>query len=314
LEHFDRSQLVEEVELAIQTRLRRQGVPDGTDILVEGVRLAWKPADVRRLARSLLLLTDPFEDAHGFRARLESAEFAEIARRARGGYFSDCDYHLVARVGPGGRGEAWVLTAAGEELFRTDHSRLADRDRPAYLTPPLTFELWEFLLDAKRFSTKTGKITDVKKWLDAFGGVRLYHRGVRVGTYGDAKIDWLDMNLRRARSPEERPSTNNSIGRICVEDPDDRLQQTTDRRGFLNSEPFRELIQFASDALEWMAIERLRHREKMRRSRKTEVERKKHEAKTEVARVMEGLRVRSKKEWNRPLENSTQPKPLKWNF
>ncbi len=35
-----------------------------------------------------------------------------------------------------------------------------------------------------------------------------------------------------------------------------------------------------------MSIERLRHREKMRRSRKTEVERKKHEAKTEVARVI----------------------------
>ena len=230
--------------------------------MIEDVQLAWKPGDVRRLARSLLLLTDPFEDAHGFRAKLESEEFAEIAKRARGGFFQDCDYHLVACVGPGGRGDARVLTAAGEELFRAEHGQLADPGRPAYQVPPLTFELWEFLLDAKRFSTKTAKLPDVKKWLDAFGGVRLYHRGVRVGPYGDEKNDWLDMNLRRVRSPEERPSTNNSIGRICVEDPDGLLQQKTDRLGFLDNEPFRELIQFASDALEWMATERLRHRKK----------------------------------------------------
>ena len=58
----------------------------------------------------------------------------------------------------------------------------------------------------------------LRDWLGEVGGVHLYHRGLRVFPYGDPGQDWLDMNLRRAASPEERPSTNTSIGRVVVLD------------------------------------------------------------------------------------------------
>ncbi|MBM2812641.1 MAG: histidine kinase [Chloroflexi bacterium] len=72
------------------------------------------------------------------------------------------------------------------------------------------------------------------------------------------------MNLARVRSPELRPSTNTSIGRILVPDPAEQLAQKTDRTGFIENEAFSELKRFATDALNWMANERLGEREKRR--------------------------------------------------
>ena len=81
-------------------------------------------------------------------------------------------------------------------------------------------------------------------------------RGVRWGPplpprdagppYSD--LDWLDLNLSRVRNPELRPSTNNSIGRVAVKDPEGQLLPKTDRIGFIENESFQELRRFAIDA------------------------------------------------------------------
>ncbi|ROU08155.1 sensor histidine kinase [Lysobacter enzymogenes] len=72
------------------------------------------------------------------------------------------------------------------------------------------------------------------------------------------------MNLARARSPEERPSTNTSVGRVTVDDPDGLLVQKTDRVGFIESYQFMEIRRFAKDALEWFARRRLQDAETRR--------------------------------------------------
>jgi len=169
---FDRALLVEQVEISIEESAREKAAPHGTEILIEDLPFAWKQSDVRRLARALLLLTDPFERGDkgtrpksgisGFHATLETEEFAEIARRAREGYWSECDFHLVARIDRKGKGAAEVLNAAGEVVFKVDHDKLADPGRKSYNAPPLTFELWEFLLDRKRYSTKAVKFEEVQ--------------------------------------------------------------------------------------------------------------------------------------------------------
>ena len=49
------------------------------------------------------------------------------------------------------------------------------------------------------------------------------------------------MNLRRVRSPEERPGTNTSIGRVVVRDRQNQLSEKTDRSGFIENNAFRDL-------------------------------------------------------------------------
>ena len=135
-------------------------------------------------------------------------------------------------------------------------------------------------------------LADLRKWVSEFGGVHLYHRGMRVHPYSD--MDWLDMNLSRVRSPEERPSTNNSIGRVAVLDPDGRLLPKTDRVGFIENEAFHELRRFAIDALEWTAARRLEQRERRREGAKTQTERQVKEAKKSLTETVEAVAVKDR--------------------
>ncbi len=76
------------------------------------------------------------------------------------------------------------------------------------------------------------------------------------------------MNLRRVRSPEERPSTNNSIGLVIVDDTEEMLLAKTDRSGFVENDAFSELRAFAGDALDWMSRRRVKERDRKRRKRR----------------------------------------------
>ncbi|HWX18480.1 MAG TPA: ATP-binding protein [Candidatus Binatia bacterium] len=287
---FDRAQLVEQIELEVTERKRTRGAGKGTEIVIEHVTFAWRPDDVRRLARAMVLLADPFGEKIGFQPTLETKEFAEVVQRAGKGYFSDCDYHVRAKVDSAGHGSAEVTNAAGHVLFHVPHRKLADDEQHSpYRTPPVTFELWEFALDGKRFSTRNVGITELRKWLGEFGGVHVYHRGIRAAPYGDSGNDWLDMNLRRVRSPEVRPSTNNSIGRICLEDPKGLFQQKTDRQGFVDNDAYREMWRFASDVLEWMADQRLKQREQRKRAERIEAEKKKTDAERKLQQELQKL-------------------------
>ncbi len=206
---------------------------------------------------------------------MKADAFLEIQALAKKDYRTECDYHLVAELDEEGRASAKVLSAGGKVLFEADHKAIKDADSSSpYVSPAATLELWEFNLSGKErpFSNKRTNREGLRAWLQEFGGVRLYHRGVKVAPYGEVKNDWLEMNLQRARSPEQRPSTNNSFGRVQIEDPNGLLQQKTDRIGFVESEVFDELRSFAGDVLDWMARERTRERNRRLKSEKEKLQ------------------------------------------
>lgn len=256
---FDAATIVEQVNLRIEERKREPGLTSGTDITITGLRAGVSKAEVRRLARELILLADPFgQSINSFKPVLIAPEFEDIAKLVRTGYLVDADFHLSASVSANGRASATVLDWKKKELYKATHKQLAERrSGEAYGCPPATFDFWAFLLKADTFLGRNSKIQDVRAWLEAVGGVHLYQNDLRVGPYGNPGNDWLEVNLRRAQSPEERPSTNNSIGRISVRDENFQLVQKTDRSGFIETEVFKQLREFAQDALEWMARERL---------------------------------------------------------
>lgn len=267
------------MELSIHSATRSKK-KQGTTITVGDLRKPIRRQDVRRLARSLVLLADPFgDDPAGFKPVLDAPEFQDLGQLVQERYFTEADYHLIATVDADGRASARVADFKGEVLWEGSHKAVASR-QSHYDCPPATFELWAFLLSGDRFRLRAVTVDEVRRWLAAFGGVHLYVNGLRVGPYGESGHDWLDMNLARARSPEERPSTNTSIGRIRVDDADGRLNQKTDRSGFIEDEAFADLRLFAQDALEWMARSRLRAAE----SRRTR-ERKSTRTGSEAARV-----------------------------
>ncbi len=268
---YEDAQTVDEVPLEIADQ-PRQIAQSGTAISIIGLRRRMLRVDVQKLARTLVLLADPFgEDPASFTTTLRVPEFADLEALVRSRYFEDAEFHLTARVGVDGRASAEVRDSREQILFAAEHDQLrGSRESLAYGCPPSTFDLWAYLLTKQTFALRTTTLADVRSWLSTVGGVHIYLNGLRVGPYGNPGNDWLEMNLRRAQSPEERPSTNTSIGKVVVEDREQRLTQKTDRSGFIEDHAFLELREFARDALSWMARERLRTAEARRRRERQE--------------------------------------------
>jgi signal transduction histidine kinase len=281
---FEHVRVVEDVELAV-TRERTPLDSHGTEITISQLPSPWSKGDIKRLARAVLLLRDPFTQEQRFHATLKAEEFEELEALAHEGYFRDCEFHLLATLDEEGRASAEVRTAGGKRLFAAEHADIStDKENAIYEAPALSFEMWEFKLSGEWFTAaaKQATVGAVKKWLEQFGGVRLYHRGVRVWPYGEPKNDWLDMNLRRAQHQELRPSTNNSLGCVRIEDPRGVFQLKTDRLGIIEGRPFDELRRFTDEVLDWMARERRKDRDKRKKAAEEVVQKDKQDAEKRV--------------------------------
>ena len=284
---FDGTATVDEVEFALESIPRTDGVSSGTTIEVTELKRAIGRMEVKRLARSLLLLADPFDDdPSAFRPTLDAPEFRDLSELTKKKYFKDAEYHLHVVVDPDGYATGEVTDWRDEVLFSATHGDLRRSDEP-YLCPAAEFDLWVFILSAKTFQTRSASLGAVRDWLREFGGVMLYLNGIRVSPYGDPNNDWLDMNLQRTRSPEERPATNTSLGRMRVTDELGLLESKTDRSGLIEGTSFNDLRAFGRDALDWMARERLRAAEQRRRAKRLTAPIRSSETKADLEQAIE---------------------------
>ena len=263
---FDKAQIVDDFVLDIKTTPSPKPPAIGTEVVIGNLHAGFGRVPVRRLARELVMLADPFADSPtGFKPELLAPEYKDLEILVRNRYFNDAEFHLHADILDDGRAIATVSDWKGAVLYQAEHEEMArTKGHPPYRCPRAAFDLWVFILNQDTFSTRRSTIRDVREWLTEFGGVHLYHNDLRVTPYGNPGDDWLAMNLRRAQSPEERPSTNTSIGRVTVLDREDVLVQKTDRSGFIENDAFTQLRTFATDSLDWMATRRLRDAEARR--------------------------------------------------
>lgn len=285
---FDKAKTVEDVALGITTSFSDESQPSGTRVVITNLHTGFGRVPIRRLARELILLADPFGDnPKGFEPKLLASEYADLESLVRNRYFTDSEYHLLAEVRDDGRASAEVFDWKGELLYQGQPGDIAVRRRgEVYKCPPAKFNLWVYILNKEAFSLRRSSIGEVQNWLSEFGGVHFYCNGLRVSPYGGPDDDWLGMNLRRVRSPEERPSTNTSIGRIDVIDKRSLLLQKTDRSGFIEDGPFRELRAFAQDSMDWMATRRLAEAEKRRRRARSLAPKRSGSAKRRIESVI----------------------------
>jgi signal transduction histidine kinase len=288
---FNEVDVVEDVDLIIQERKRAPKAEPGTVITLSKMHSRLNRADVKSLARGLLLLADPFNDnPSGFQPILKAPEFKDLEKQVQARYFNDAEFHLIASVNANGLAHASVTDYQGKELFVADHKDIRRaKGSPPYTCPVVTFDLWVFILASEYFTTRQSTIKEVREWLKEFGGVHLYIRGIRVAPYGNPGNDWLDMNLSRVQHPEVRPATNSAIGRIRIEDLAGELLPKTDRSGLVEGESFRELKTFATDALAWMARRRLDERNKRLAAQRVEAPKKVERAKESISEAINYL-------------------------
>ena len=281
---FDKAKVVDDFALDIQTTTHARRRTSGTEVVIGNLHSGFGRVPVKHLARELIMLADPFGDnPAGFRPELLVPEYDDLEHLVRNRYFDDAEYHLHAEVLKDGCAAATVSDWTGAVLYKAGHEEIAtSKGNPRYRCPRATFDLWVFIMNQETFSTRKSSVADVRAWLGEVGGVHFYHNDLRVTPYGNPGDDWLGMNLRRAQSPEERPSTNTSIGRVTVLDRGNDLVQKTDRSGFIEDDAFTQLRSFARDSLDWMAARRLGDAEIRRSETRAKAPRKSGAAKRKV--------------------------------
>lgn len=297
---FDDARVIEDVSIEVKSSNTDRG--HGTDILVEDLKTPLSRSTANKLARGLILLADPFideldggqDDARtvesatldtifepdpGFKPDFLSEEFKELARKVRRSYFGDAEYRIQAVLEEAGQATFRLLDWKGDVLHE-------QKPEEPYRSPPFVFDLWAFILDGGRFSNKTATMAEVKAWLANVGGVHIYEDGIRVPPYGGSGDDWLDLNLRRARNPELRPSTNTAVGRVRLSNLDRSLVQKTDRIGYIENEAFGELRRCCGDAMEWAGRLRTRERDQRRQAERQADRQKTEKAATRLEAVL----------------------------
>jgi len=290
---FAQASVVEDVALEVKRNSTRK--PPGTEISISRISAKIGRTTVNKLARSLLLLSNPFAEMDpprerrslakdqkadpGFKADLLTDQYQDLQRKVSNSYFSDAEYRIRARLDGGGAADFEILDWKGDPV----HRHVAEY---AYDAPPFVFDLWVFILDNRSFSTRASTIGEVREWLNHVGGVHIYEEGIRVPPYGGPGDDWLGMNLRRARSPERRPSTNTSVGRVKLSNVGGILIQKTDRIGYIENSAFLELRRCCGDALDWAARVQLRERDKQRQAEKAAIQQRAKRATVQLDRVL----------------------------
>ncbi|WP_369128315.1 sensor histidine kinase [Klebsiella variicola] len=103
------------------------------------------------------------------------------------------------------------------------------------------------------------KIKQIRSFLDANQGVRIYRDNFRVRPYGEpsGKGDWLDLGLRKVRNPEGmrqgnwKVGPNQIVGAVFINrDKNSTLNDQANREGIVENESFYDLRTFILKVIE----------------------------------------------------------------
>ncbi|MDH5880387.1 ATP-binding protein [Vibrio sp. S/42/10] len=275
-DQFDQCSTVDEVTVKVLSSNLDNLSPSGTTIHIQNLKQKISKPEVERLARSLMLLSNPFEKANDFNLNFVCPEYPEFEKLVQDGYLNEAEFVIKATLNDDGTAEAkvfdWKNTLRWETTSSDWFTHKNKNNNPIYKAPKSEFELNIFHLDSSTFATRRVNKNQVSSWLKAVGGVHIYHNDFRVHPYGDDGSDWLGMNLARVNNPTIRPSTNTSIGRVSILDEQKILKQKTDRVGFIEDDTFQEIKRFVTDALDWYASERQALATKIKNAQKDENE------------------------------------------
>src|SRR5260370_25942747 len=145
---YEGAKVVEEVPLAVEEIQDVRRTSSGTLITIENLRQPVSRPDVGKLARSLILLADPFgDDPEGFKPTLKAPDFRDLEKLVQARYFEDSQYHPSATVDKDGNAKAAITDWKGKAPFQAGHADISTTpDHPAYQCPERQFDLCSFIL------------------------------------------------------------------------------------------------------------------------------------------------------------------------
>ncbi|MFF5384328.1 ATP-binding protein [Pedobacter suwonensis] len=234
--------------------------PEGTDLIIEGLREGWSDATIKRIFRYTSELLQPFplsktrkdedskKDDPGFKStyfRREGGMLIPIIDEEEAIY-----KHAIAEIEGYILGDGqgcWSLKSDKldfpEEVFLIGKDRNIEDSKFLHLRN-VHFKCYYFIWDPSLLPPQS--LTFIRDIANDKGGIRIYRNGFRVLPYGERGNDWtrLDESVRKRQILT--PHANNSFfGFVELTDLVDNVyEETSSREGIIESTAFDELVDF----------------------------------------------------------------------
>lgn len=228
----------------------------GTEIRISKLRQGWSADDLKSLETELSTLVPPAVAKTDFaiwirtspedRFRRVTSPFEGIAELQFDGQFDargSLAYTITAR--PERPGAQRVLV----EDEQIAYSKLLPNNKARHGIGPVKVQLSYFLRKGVDLGGFT--VSQLRDYLDTYGGVRVYRDRIRVKPYGDpnhAEGDWLGLAERKVRNPagaarsEFRIAANQLTGAVYIgRDINPRLTDSAAREGLVHGEAYAAL-------------------------------------------------------------------------
>ncbi len=252
----------------------------GTKIFISKLRDMWTEDDYTSLYDDLVFLIPPLESYDtNFSIDLQIDESKPLSGLVKPLARTAAEYELNSSLSPDGLIRHVLRHHTGEEV--RNEMRWSDLDSQPGLFDidpscgPMKATILFYLRDGAEARKFDYKITDLRRYLDTFRGIRLYRDGFQIKPYGSKGNDWLDLDSRKQRSPEGvgqdlgryRVSNNQLIGTVVVSRTDNpTLQDKTSREGLIENLAFFDVKKFLMSGIRFL------ERERQLRVRRTEIE------------------------------------------
>ena len=235
----------------------------GTHIEISGLKSRWTRGDVRRLWNNVTSITAPFTTRDDFDVTLEVPGRATWLKgllgvgNIVGGAIWSYEFHFTPN------GYTWTYEFNPPKAIRVDKQE--QQEKLEQLPFPKTLAKAYYDQPDRRNSKRLpsavpaefcdgiGSVrgtllvfdkdreilplltrpSQIVRYLDENGGIRVYRGDVRVYSYGEPGNDWLGLDSRRVNQPTRSISNNNVIGLVELDDAESvALREKTSRDGF----------------------------------------------------------------------------------
>ncbi|WP_286916472.1 MULTISPECIES: sensor histidine kinase [Pseudomonas] len=226
----------------------------GTRIMLLGLKDDWNLSLLTDLKKELSLLISPFDDANDFSISIKS-DFSEIDGQVASSSAVEYARWVVEAELDGENINANFKYSDGREFkVESEEWKSWIKDRPPVPSSgPLKLKMYFIPWDAPGLKNIDFSKRNWREFMNANQGIRIYRDRFRVRPYGEptGKGDWLDLGIRRARSPGGvkqggwKVGPHQVIGAVFIgRQTNPLLEDQTNREGIVESDAFYDMRAF----------------------------------------------------------------------
>jgi signal transduction histidine kinase len=222
----------------------------GTILQISKLREGWDIPKILALKRQLEKLINPNQafKKNSFNIEIKAPEYLssdksrpeyeKINGAVKNKIFEKLNFRtssIQANIDPSGSTITTTLTDRGNEIFR-----LVEKNNFSLLKD-INVHVYYLNTYSKIYFTKQTGIRSVD-----FGSISLFINGFRIPPYGDAGDDWLGLEIRKGQGHSRYLGTREIVGRIEINDSENRYKIISSRTGVVNNPAFTQLTKDSS--------------------------------------------------------------------